>query len=142
MIESDVRPSVGVGPRPVTGGLKVDISRGELIGRVSSEWFSRPDDERYLSLSALHGAVRSRAECATARTVETRTIRVEARVNDVSRLALAFPGRDAPVSPTHWSFGQLCGLVGAPSGYLRQLPATVGGDQPPAWTDVQPRRTG
>ena len=28
--------------------LKVDISRGERIGRVSSEWFSRPDDERYL----------------------------------------------------------------------------------------------
>lgn len=30
-------------------GFKVDISRGERIGRVSSEWFSRPDDERYLS---------------------------------------------------------------------------------------------
>ena len=127
MIESDVRPSVGVGARPVTGGFKVDISRGERIGRVSSEWFSRPDDERYLSLGALHEAVRGRAERATARTVETRAIRVEAKVSDVSRLALAFPGRDAPVSPTHWSFGQLCGLVGAPSGYLRQLPAPLAG---------------
>ena len=29
--------------------------------------------------------------------------------------------------PTHWSFGQLCGLVGAPSGYLRQLPAPLAG---------------
>ena len=27
-------------------GFKVDISRGQRIGRVSSEWFSRPDDER------------------------------------------------------------------------------------------------
>jgi hypothetical protein len=27
-------------------GYKVDISRGQRIGRVSSEWFSRPDDER------------------------------------------------------------------------------------------------
>ena len=39
---------------PVTGAYKVDISRGERIGRVSSEWFSRPDDERYLSLTSLH----------------------------------------------------------------------------------------
>ena len=31
------------------------------------------------------------------------------------------------MSPTHWSFGQLCGLVGAPSGYLRQLPAPLAG---------------
>jgi len=111
---------VSVGSKPVTSGFKVDVSRGERIGRVSSEWFSRPDDERYLSL-------RSRAERATAHTVETRAIRVEARVNDVSRLALAIPGRDTPVSPTHWSFGQLCGLVGAPSGYLRQLPAPLAG---------------
>ena len=28
-------------------GYKVDISRGQRIGRVSSEWFSRPDDERF-----------------------------------------------------------------------------------------------
>ena len=127
MIESNLRPNVGVGARPVTGGFKVDISRGERIGRVSSEWFSRPDDERYLSLGALHEVVRNRAERATARTVETRAIRVDAKVSDVSRLALAIPGRDAPVSPTHWSFGQLCGLVGAPSGYLRQLPAPLAG---------------
>lgn len=24
------------------GGYKVDVSRGERIGRVSSEWFNRP----------------------------------------------------------------------------------------------------
>ena len=39
-----------VGTLPVSIGCKVDISRGERIGRVSSEWFSRPEDERYLSL--------------------------------------------------------------------------------------------
>ena len=38
--------------------FKVDISRGERIGRVSSEWFSRPDDERFLSLSDLYDTVR------------------------------------------------------------------------------------
>ena len=112
---------------PVSAGYKVDISRGERIGRVSSEWFSRPDDERYLSLSALHAAVRARADRATARTVETRDIRVEASRDNAERMALIVPGRDSPVAPTHWSFGQMCSLVGAPAGYLRELPAPLAG---------------
>ena len=53
--------------QPVSGGFRVDVSRGERIGRVSSEWFSRPDDERYLSLTDLHDAVRRRAERAQPR---------------------------------------------------------------------------
>lgn len=51
--------------RADAGGYKVDVSRGDRIGRVSSEWFSRPPDERYLSLSELFGAVRGRAERAS-----------------------------------------------------------------------------
>ena len=114
-------------PRPASGGYKVDISRGQRIGRVSSEWFSRPDDERFLSLSSLHAAVKARADRATARTVETRDVKVEASRDDAEHLALLVPGRDEPIAPTHWSFGQLCSLVGAPSGYLRQLPAPLAG---------------
>ena len=113
--------------RPVTGVYKVDISRGERIGRVSSEWFSRPDDERYLSLTELHAAVHGRAERATARTVETKALRVEASRDNVERLTLVVPGRGEPVSPTHWSYGQLCSLVGAPASYMRQLPAPIAG---------------
>ncbi|MBJ7499996.1 MAG: DUF932 domain-containing protein [Sphingopyxis sp.] len=108
-------------------GYSVDISRGQRIGRVSSEWFSRPEDERYLSLNDLFDAVRARAEAATARTVQTRAIRVEAASDNPERLSLLLPDRDGPVAPTHWSFGQLCSLVGAPSGYLRQLPAALAG---------------
>jgi len=113
--------------RPAPAGYKVDISRGERIGRVSSEWFSRPDDERFLSLTELHAAVKARAERATTRTVETREVRVEASRDNAERLALIVPGRDQPVTPTHWSFGQLASLVGAPAGYLRQLPAPLAG---------------
>jgi len=111
----------------VSGAFKVDVSRGERIGRVSSEWFSRPDDERYLSLSSLHYAVHARAERATARTVETRSLRVEANRNNAERIAIIAPGRDEPIAPTHWSFGQMCSLIGAPAGYLRQLPAPLAG---------------
>jgi hypothetical protein len=108
-------------------GYRVDVSRGERIGRVSSEWFSRPADERYLSLSELFVAVRSRAEQSRSRTVESAAIRVEASHGDADRLALVLPGENVPLVPTHWSFGQLASLVGAPATYLRQLPALLAG---------------
>ena len=111
----------------VSGAFKVDINRGDRIGRVSSQWFSRPDDERYLSLSALNAAVRARSERATTRTVETRTLRVEASRDSAERLALTVPGRAEPIAPTNWSFGQMCSLIGAPASYLRQLPAPLAG---------------
>ncbi|MEP3741119.1 MAG: DUF932 domain-containing protein [Sulfitobacter pontiacus] len=113
--------------QPVSKGFHVDISRGENIGRVSSEWFSRPDDERYLSLTELYDAAKSRADRAKDRTVESRAVRVEANRDDAERLSLIVPGQEQPVAPTHWSFGQLCSLVGAPARYLRDLPAPLAG---------------
>lgn len=65
--------------------------------------------------------MRGRAERAQARTVESRTIGAKASCENSERLALTVPGRDEPVAPTYWSFGQLCTLVGAPTFYLRQL---------------------
>jgi hypothetical protein len=113
--------------RETTGGYKVDVSRGARIGRVSSEWFSRPDDERYLSLSELARAVGGRSQRSRTRMVETSLIQVEANRNEPERLSLLLPGASAPVAPTHWSFGQLASLVGAPAAYLRQLPAALAG---------------
>ena len=116
----DARPD----PR---GGYRVDVGRGQRIGRVSSEWFSRPADERYLSLSDLMASVKGRADRSRTRTVESAAVRVEADRDNAERLALVLPGSDQPVAPTHWSFGQLAALVGAPAAYLRQLPAPLAG---------------
>ncbi len=110
-----------------SGGYKVDVTRGQRIGRVSSEWFSRPDDERFLSLSDLYASVRSRTERSRTRTMPSADIRVEARSDNPEKLSLLLPGSDRPVAPTHWSFGQLASLVGAPAAYLRQLPAALAG---------------
>jgi hypothetical protein len=107
------------------GGYKVDVNRGERIGRVSSEWFSRPADERYLSLSDLYAAARGRAERSRTRTAESAAIRVDATRDVAERLALILPGEEVPLMPTHWSFGQLTTMIGAPSTYLRQLPAPL-----------------
>ena len=112
---------------PKSGGYKVDVSRGGHNGRVSSEWFSRPDDEKFLSLSELYTSVKRRAEHSKTRTMESAAIRVEAHRDDPEQLALVLPDAEAPVAPTHWSFGQLSSLGGAPAAYLRQLPAPLAG---------------
>jgi len=70
-------------------GYKVDVSRGQRIGRVSSEWFSRPDDERFLSLGDLARSVRGRSERSRTRVVESALIHVEANRNDPERLVEA-----------------------------------------------------
>jgi len=109
------------------GGWKVDVSRGERNGRVSSEWFNRPDDERYLSLDDLWASVKGRSERSRSRVVQTADIRVEAARDNPERLHLMLPKAREPVAPTHWAFGQLASIVGAPASYLRQLPAPLAG---------------
>ncbi|CAM5612233.1 hypothetical protein SSCI18S_05240 [Sphingobium scionense] len=111
----------------VSGAYKVDISRGRNIGRVSSEWYSRPDDEKFLSLDDLYESVRRRAGHARTRIVESRDVRVEASMDNAERLSLIVPGEAEPIAPTNWSFGQLSSLVGAPASYLRGLPAALAG---------------
>ncbi len=111
--------------RAASAGYAVAPSRGQSIGRVSSEWFSRPADERYLSISELLASVRGRADRSHTRTVESAAIQVDANREDGDTLRLRLPGSDQPVAPTHWSFGQLSSLVGAPAAYLRQLPAPL-----------------
>ena len=81
--------------RDLSGGYKVDVTRGERVGRVSSEWFSRPDDERFLSLGELARSVRDRSERSRTRVVETALIHVEASRTDPERLSLILPGAEA-----------------------------------------------
>lgn len=127
------------GRRDVSGGYKVDVSRGERVSRVSSEWLSRPADERFLSLSELFASVRSRAERSRTRTIESAAIKADTRPQQSGPLILALmlPAAEAPLVPTHWSFGQLAALVSAPAAYLRQLPAPTRRRKPA----IRPHRT-
>ncbi|MFK4874063.1 DUF932 domain-containing protein [Novosphingobium sp. ZW T3_23] len=111
---------------PARAPYRVDISKGQNISRVSSEWFARPADERFLSLDELYARVLARGQTASTRIVETRAIEVRAESSGAGRLELLVPGGEA-VAPTNWSFGQLCSLIGAPAAYLRQLPAALAG---------------
>ncbi len=80
-------------------GWKVDVSRGERNGRVSSEWFNRPDDERYLSLDDLWASVKCRSERSRSRVVQTADTRVEATRDSAERLHLVLPKAHEPVAP-------------------------------------------
>ena len=73
--------------RDASGGYRVDVSRGERVGRVSSEWFSRPADQRYLSLNELASSVRDRTERSRTRVVESALIHVEANRSGSVRFA-------------------------------------------------------
>lgn len=106
-------------------GYRVDVGRGENIRRVSSEWFNRPDDERFLSLDELYASVKRRSERSETRIINSRDIMVEASRDNSERMTLVMPGSADPVYPTHWSFGQLALMVGAPATYMRQLPAPI-----------------
>lgn len=81
------------------GGYRVDVERGERIGRVSSEWFSRPADERYPSVSELLVAVKDRAERSRTRTVESAAVRVEPDRGAADRFARLLRGSDLPIAP-------------------------------------------
>src|SRR6184192_588802 len=88
------------------------------------EWASRPSDERYASVHTLYEAARARRQQLEERSIETGEFRTEAVDDD-----LAFresSGRTATL--THWSFGQLATIAGAPPNYLRTLPASIAAD--------------
>ena len=109
----------------VSGAYKVDTSAGSRDGRVSSQWFTRPDDQRFLNLSDLRDHVAKRSEPAVQTIVDVADVRVKASMSDSEKMSLEFLGME--VEPTHWSFGQLATLAGAPAGYMRKLPSTLAG---------------
>lgn len=109
------------------GPYKVgDLSAGTTDLRVQSQWFNRPDDQRFLDLDSLYASVRRRSDASWVEVVESKDLKVAASRDDCDKLELWLPsGRLA--KPTHWSFGQVASLVGAPAGYLRRLPAFMAG---------------
>lgn len=105
--------------------FKVDVMQGQRDMTVSSQWWNRPDDQRFLSLDALYDSVQARSLSASQDVIDVKSILVDTSFNDADTMRLRFG--DNVVEPTHWSFGQLANLAGAPAGYLRKLPATVSG---------------
>jgi len=86
--------------------------------RLSHQWMNRPDDQRFLTLDDLENAVASRKAIC--------------REDTARGLSVILQGEDLGLTTgkgfaelTHWSFGQLCRLAGAPADYLRSLPPVL-----------------
>ena len=119
--------------QPITqhGSYKVDVSRGEMKDTLSRQWWSRPDDERYTSLTALRDATKRRYDASTEQRVDNRAIELftpELRTKeDTQKLLVGLPDGTENVF-TNYAFGQTAGLAGAPAGYLRTLPSPLVAD--------------
>lgn len=76
----------------VSTGYRVDPHRGGHNGALSSQWFSRPADQRFTSLAELYDFTRARSDRSFARNLDTRDLRVVASLDDAERLRLEGPG--------------------------------------------------
>lgn len=108
---------------PVTTAYKTDVFRGEFDSSVSQQWWSRPDDQKFLSLDDLHDSVMKRSSATSTQAIDVTKMRVVLDKDDPDRISLDI--NDTLVDPTHWSFGQLSGLAGAPASYMRKLPGKL-----------------
>ena len=95
--------------------------------QASRQWASRPQDERFTSLIELDNFVRSVRENSKAKVLSSRAIQMQPIEGDSRGLVCVGPN-GGPVALTHWSFGQLAGLAGAPAGYLRTIASPLAAD--------------
>jgi hypothetical protein len=93
------------------------------IDTAAREYANRPADERYPSVAALVAAADRDRQHSAERTYNLRDLRT---IDDGGFVRLQGPKGIA--SFTHWAFGQVCRMLGAPASYLRELPATLAAD--------------
>src|ERR1700723_3809001 len=93
---------------------------------ASNQWMTRPDDQRFLSLTDMLAYKETVRDQSAGKVVSTRTLELRPH-EDHKGLSLVGPA-GVGYEPTNWAFGQMAALVGAPAGYLRTLPAELSAD--------------
>lgn len=114
------------------GARRVDTSRGSSNMIASRQWIARPADQRYLSLTSLRDAVYARREKSREQRVDNKGVEFFSNPDpktmaDTHDLWIGLKD-GSEITPSHWSFGQLCSLAKAPASYLRTLPSQIGSD--------------
>lgn len=103
-------------------GASVQVTRGgagkQNLDAACRQWATRPADERFWTVGEMA------AKCAEYKAA-SRELRVDlGRVqvlNDRGDMLLTGGGLSGAASFSHYSFGQLCRVAGAPADYLRDL---------------------
>lgn len=103
------------------------IHQSTTIMTASHQWASRPNDQRFVSLTEMLDYKNRVRANSTGKVIATRNIEAVAVDGDMRGLQVIGPNGIA-VNPTNWSFGQMAGLIGAPAKYLRDLPAPLAAD--------------
>lgn len=98
--------------------FKVDTSKGSLDGTVSSQWFSRPDDQKFLSLKTLEKHVRARGLAMVEETVVAKNVTL---VGNDQTNGMEVVHSKGILVPTNYVFGSIAYQAGAPAAYLRTL---------------------
>lgn len=102
--------------------------------QASSQWASRPADQRFLSLTEMMARMEYVRDHSHGVGVSSRSINL-IPANEIKpgsdpqhKGLLAVVGDSEVYAPTHHSFGQLATLSESPAGYLRTLPSPLAAD--------------
>lgn len=92
-----------------------------VLTKANRQWESRPADERFGSLQAMHDKAMSYRTGAAVAKIKADALRVVAADDDLKLIGQT----GAEASLTHWSFGQIAANAKAPANYIRTLPAKL-----------------
>lgn len=98
------------------------------ITTAARQYATRPADQRFTSLDALLAYKTATALNSRAVTLPSSALRVAPSAETADSTLLVSGANGTGYEPTHWAFGQLAQLAGAPAGYLRTLPAPIAAD--------------
>lgn len=98
--------------------------------RASRQWATRPADERFLSIPEMLADQLARRERSTQKAISSRSLSAMPVDGDKQLAELVIVDKETGenLAPTHWAFGQLATLAGAPPAYLRKLPTPIVAD--------------
>lgn len=89
---------------------------------ANRQWATRPEDERFTTLEAMHDATKAYALAAREKEVPWNSLRVQPAENG----EIVIVGQaGVPAKLTNYAFGQMAARVKAPAAYLRELPAEL-----------------
>lgn len=94
--------------------------------QANRQWSTRPSEERFISLVDMRETMLHNRQISRECVVSSRRLHVVP--TDDNRGVLVQGPSGYQFEPTHWAFGQAAALVGAPAGYLRDLPAPLAAD--------------
>lgn len=93
---------------------------------ANKQWSTRPADERFTSLITMRDHFTAARENSRQLVLASRDLLA---IPDADNKGLTITGPNGgAAAPSHWAFGQLAQLAGAPAGYMRTLPSPIAAD--------------